>query len=499
MTAQQLKNSILQLAVQGKLVPQDKNDEPASELLKRIKTEKAQLIKEGKLKKEKVLPTITDEEIPFDIPDSWEWIKFGELVSFNAGKTPARNTSEYWQNGTKNWVSIKDMTPCSTVVSTKEKISEKAMKDVFRGKLSPKGTLIMSFKLTIGRTSILGLDAVHNEAIISIFTCADNEEIIKNYLLKTLPLFTNFGDSRNAIKGKTLNDTSLNNLLIPLPPLVEQQRIVEKIEEYLPFVEAYDTAEAQRKKLDEELPERLKKSILQQAVQGKLAPQDKNDEPARALLKRIKAEKAQLIKDGKIKKEKPLSPITEEEKHFDIPNSWGWVRLQDVCTNITVGGDKPKDFSTIKTNECGIPVIANGVTNDGIIGYTGNATITAPGVTVSGRGTIGYSSVRDYCFTPIVRLICLIPHSDINLNYLCHVLSFLLERGEGTSIPQLTVPMILPKLIPLPPLAEQQRIVDKIEEYMSFVEQLKIGKYTAKQETPTKILAFSYSEACFYY
>lgn len=228
---ERLKKSILQEAIEGRLVPQDPNDEPASVLLDKIRAEKKRLMKEGKLKKKDLEETpISEDEIPFEIPDSWEWVKFGNLVSTSTGKTPARGNTDFWGNDYP-WVSISDMKQGEIIKSTKECISQKAANDCFHNVISTKGTLIMSFKLTVGRTSILGIDAYHNEAIISIKTYADKDNITRNYLAVILPIIANSGDSKNAIKGKTLNSTSIYNLLVPLPPLAEQHRIVSKIEE----------------------------------------------------------------------------------------------------------------------------------------------------------------------------------------------------------------------------------------------------------------------------
>lgn len=252
---EQLKKSILQEAIEGRLVPQDPNDEPASILLERIHAEKARLVKEKKIKKDKNESRIyrtddghwmehfedksredicIDEEIPFDVPNGWEWCRFGLLVNTTTGKTPARGEAKYWSDSIYPWVSISDMKQGEYIYKTKEYISEVAAKECFSNKMALSGTLIMSFKLTVGRTSILGVNSYHNEAIISIETLCDGEKYTRDYLLYVLPIISNSGDSKNAIKGKTLNSTSIYNLLIPLPPLPEQHRIVEKLEEILP-------------------------------------------------------------------------------------------------------------------------------------------------------------------------------------------------------------------------------------------------------------------------
>lgn len=214
----------------------------------------------------------------------------------------------------------------------------------------------------------------------------------------------------------------------------------------------------------------LKNSILQLAIQGKLVEQREDEGTAKELLQLIVVEKEQLLKDKKIKKQKPLPEITPDEIPFEVPESWEWVRLNNIALYIKAGGDKPKDFTTIKSEIYSIPVIANGVKNDGIIGYTKNATVEDSCITISGRGTIGFSCLRTEPFTPVVRLIVLNISKQIEQKYIQMVLSALLERGVGTSIKQLTVPMLEPKLLPLPPLEEQKRIIKKYEELMAHVE-----------------------------
>ena len=252
-----LRKSILQIAVQGKLVPQDPSDEPAATLLERIREERTKLIKKKKIKApkggESVIyrgsdggyyekrgngePVCIDDEIPFEIPESWEWVRLGSLCSLLIGKTPARSEIKYWSNGSFPWVSISDMKQGEVLNKTKELVSAEAMASCFKAGLVPAGTLIMSFKLTIGRTCILGMDAVHNEAIISVQTTCDPGFTQRDYLAYQLPYLCTFGDSKDAIKGSTLNKDSLSNLLIPIPPLAEQQRIVERVDELMPPID----------------------------------------------------------------------------------------------------------------------------------------------------------------------------------------------------------------------------------------------------------------------
>ena len=245
---EQLKKSILQEAIQGRLVPQIAEEGTSQELLEQIRQEKQILVKKGKLKKsaltdsvifkgddnkyyEQIGSEVVDltDDIPFEIPQTWKWCRLGTIVKMRIGKTPPRGEQVYWSNGTHNWVSISDMVEGGTIKTVKEKVSDMAVNEIFKCFPSSKGSLLMSFKLTVGRTSILGIDAYHNEAIITIVPYADVDNIFRNYLFYILPTISNSGDSKDAIKGKTLNNKSLNSLLIPLPPLLEQKRIVAKI------------------------------------------------------------------------------------------------------------------------------------------------------------------------------------------------------------------------------------------------------------------------------
>ncbi len=233
-----MKDSLLQSAIQGKLTEQLESDGDAHDLVADIQKEKARLIKEKKIKKEKDLPEIMEDEIPFDIPDNWCWVRFGDVVNYQMGKTPSRHEGSYWGIDVP-WVSIADMIENGEVIQTKECISSKAFKHVFKDYISPKGTLIMSFKLTVGRVSFLGLNATHNEAIISIFPY-NQQDIFRQYLFKILPMISQWGHSKDAIKGKTLNSNSLNNMIFPLPPLAEQHRIVERLDQIIPLCDALE-------------------------------------------------------------------------------------------------------------------------------------------------------------------------------------------------------------------------------------------------------------------
>ena len=512
MTAQQLKNSILQMAVQGKLVPQDPNDEPASVLLERIRKEKEKLIKEGKIKREKnpsvifrgadntpyekvgdAEPVSIADEVPFDIPDSWEWVRFKDLVSYSMGKTPPRKELEYWEDASLPWVSIADLVSDGIVLSTKENVNEYAADRVFKRKLSKAGTLLMSFKLTVGKVSILGIDAYHNEAIISIYPFLDTDRIVTDYLFATLPLLSQAGDTKTAIKGNTLNSDSLDALLIPLPPLAEQHRIYVKLTELVAPLEKYNAVETAITQLNIAFPEKLKKAILQFAVQGKLVPQEPNDESASVLLERIYAEKQQLVKEGRIKKDKSESIIYRRDNShyeklgseerciddgipFEIPDSWLWVRLGTIFQHNT-----GKALNAADKNGTKLPYITtSNLYWDSFVlnklkemffteAEIEKCTVKKGDLLVCEGGDIGRAAIWPYNETMRIQnhIHRLRPYYPVCVRYF-YFLFYLykgsgLIGGKGIAIQGLSSNSIHNLLFPLPPINEQYRIVEAID------------------------------------
>lgn len=497
MTAQDLKNSILQLAVQGKLVSQDPSDEPASELLERIKRYRETAIKNGTLSidKKHTADPILEDDIPYDLPDSWKWVRFADIVTFNSGKTPARQETANWSNGVCPWVSIADMVADGITVDTKEMVSEKAISNSFSGKISPVGTMIMSFKLTIGKMSILGINAVHNEAIISIFPTVESkdEDVIKAYLFKILPLIAITGDSKNAVKGKTLNATSISNLMIPLPPLAEQERIVAKIEELLPLVENYGEAEERLKVLNAEFPDKLRKSILQQAVQGKLTERDPADEPASELIKRIRGERTVLQKSKVAKKSQANEKIIVDEIPFDIPDTWEWVNLGWICQKVGAGST-PKGGSAVYVAD-GIKFLReqnvhdDGLRLDGIVYIDEETHAAKSGSQVQAQdilmnitgASIGRNALvpDDFDTANVNQHVLIIRLVDKELRHYLHycfsspaVLNQMFTKQTGDK-PGLSATKVENFIIPIPPLAEQKRIVARVEELLAVCDGLK--------------------------
>ncbi|AYA98409.1 MULTISPECIES: restriction endonuclease subunit S [Lactobacillales] len=483
MTPEQLKASILQYAMEGKLVKQDPNDEPASELLKKIEAEKVKLIRENKIKQTKKIPEISQEEIPFEIPESWEWTRFGDLVHFNLGKTPKRTVTEYWINGQIPWISIADMKSPS-LSKTEEKITKQAFKDVFKNKLVPKGTLLMSFKLSIGKVGILKTDAVHNEAIIDIYPYMNDQNVTRNYLFTFLPLISNAGKFNNAIKGKTLNKASMTKLLIPLPPFEEQKRIVAKIEQLLPLIDKYAEAYNRLKEIDDAFNDKMKQSILQYAMEGKLVKQDHNDEPASELLKKIKVEKAQLIKEKKIKATKKLPEITQEEIPFETSDGWEWTRLGNVSNYIQRG--RSPQYSNTKTEhrvisqKCiqweEITLEKAKYINNTFFDKLENYRFVKKDDLLwcsTGTGTVGRINIvtNEFNNTPVDSHVTIVrSNSYVNSKFIfyflisAHIQNNLNSLLTGsTKQKELGLSTIQHIVIPLPPLDEQKRIVAKID------------------------------------
>ena len=484
MTPQQLKASILKYAMQGKLVEQKPEDGTGEDLFCKMQ----QVSKPNK----NVTP-IVEEEIPFDIPSSWKWCKFGELVDCSMGKTPPRAEPVWWQNDI-HWVSISDMKDYGHISYTKEMVSQKALEEKFGG-ISTKGTLLMSFKLTVGRTSILDIDAVHNEAIISIYPYVDTENYFRDYLFYILPIVTQWGDSKNAIKGKTLNSKSIANLMIPLAPLNELQRIVAKIEELLPYVDCYAAAYEKLEQFNAKFPEDMKKSILQYAIQGKLVEQRPEEGTGKELYRQIQTEKQRMIKEGKIKKEKPLPKIVEDEIPFDIPESWKWVRLLDVVEEKPANGFSPKgvDYQTAVKNLT-LTATTSGYFKADAFKYVdiqlepdSKYWLKKDDLLIqrsNSRELVGTSCIYtgdDDAFIYPDLMMKLRVMNGVDVKYVDHVLKSPLIRnyfsktasGTSESMPKINQGIVSATLIPLPPLAEQKRIVAKLEEILPLCERLK--------------------------
>ena len=374
MTGQQLKNSILQMAVQGKLVPQNPNDEPASVLLERIRKEKEQLIKEGKIKREKNLsyifrgadnlpyekvgknePVCIADEVPFEIPDTWEWVRFSAVIELQSGQDMTPDKYNSAKQG------IPYLTGASNIENEKVIINRWTE---YAKAFAYKGDLLITCKGTIGTMAILEENQVHIARQIMAIRSGNLIKIEYIQLVLETLVASLKAAAKSMIPGVSRED--ILSSLLPLPPYNEQSKIIAFFKSVTPFIDEYSKKESQLQNLNCVFPELLKKSILQEAVQGKLVPQDPADEPASVLLKRIRSEKEQLIKAGKIKRDKHESVIfrrdnshyekldgidrcIDDEIPFEIPDSWVWERWGNISQSIQYGYNAPaKDCGRIK-------------------------------------------------------------------------------------------------------------------------------------------------------
>ena len=529
MTAQQLKNSILQMAVQGKLVPQDPNDEPASVLLERIRAEKERLIKEKKIKREKnpsvifkgadntPYEKIGDEvrsladEVPFDIPDSWEWVRIRSLGEIVRGSGIKRNET------------VRQGFPCvrygelyTTYQTSFTKTVSFIAPDLYeKCKHFSYGDVLMTLtgenKPDIAKAvAYLGTEPIAAGGDLAFWTQHGMDPLYLSYIMaspyiigRKMALAT--GDIIVHISGD-----KLGTILLPVPPLAEQERIVARIHEAELVIENYANKATALRELQDTFPEALKKSILQEAVQGKLVPQDPSDEPAEALLERIRAEKQRLIKEGKIKKDKHESVIfrrdnshyekldgvercIDDELPFEIPDSWVWVRLIDICEYIQRG--KSPKYSPIKK----YPVIAQKCNQWSGFSIEKAQFIEPESITSYGRerflqdndlmwnstglGTLGRMAVYKSASNPYGLAVAdshvtvIRPLKEfISPQYLYYyfsnptVQSVIEDQADGTTKQkELSATTVRTYLVPLPPYNEQIRIVKQIETVLPLV------------------------------
>ena len=487
MTAQELKNSILQLAVQGKLVPQCKEDEPASELTRQM-IESRNQVKKNLIK---TLSSISEEEISFDIPESWIWLRLGDFCQVYNGNSinPTVKQKKYSQKCDGHcFIATKDV-GFDHIVDYENGIY--IPKEETNFKVANAGSILLCME---GGSAGKKIGVLDRDVCFGNKLCCFTPYIIDNqylyYYLQSPVFFSAFFSSMTGLIGG-VGSAKLKNLNCPIPPLAEQKRIVAKIEELMPLVEEYGKAEEQLTKLNAEFPDKLRKSILQQAVQGKLTECDQADEPASELLKRIKTEKEALIKSGKIKKEKLLPAITDDEKPYDIPDTWEWVRLSNASVGqITYGIIKlgEEDSEGVKVLRCsdikpGYIVTSNIRTVKKALSEEYVRTILNGGeIVINVRGTLGGCAVvpielKGY---NVAREVAVIPISKLISNkYLMYILlspifdSYLIENLRGVAYKGLNIELLSNFPIPLPPIAEQKRIVKRVEELLALCDGLK--------------------------
>ncbi|HFT9789021.1 TPA: restriction endonuclease subunit S [Escherichia coli] len=539
-----LRELILELAVRGKLVPQDPNDEPASELLKRIAAEKAELVKQGKIKKQKPLPEISEEEKPFELPQGWEWVRLGDFTNIIRGITfPGNEKSQFQAPGkiaclrTANvqeqidwddliYISDSFVKRDDQYLQEHDIVMSMANSRELVGKVAL-ASLPDNSKFTFGGfLSVLRPLVVNEIYLMALLRC----ETYKSQLIESASQTTNIANISLA---------KLNPLPVCIPPAKEQIHIVKKMNELMSLCDQLEqqsltSLDAHQQLVEtllgtltdsqnaEELAENwarisehfdtlftteasvdaLKQTILQLAVMGKLVPQDPNDEPASELLKRIAQEKAQLVKEGKIKKQKPLPPISDEEKPFELPDGWEYIYLNDICSLITDGTHQTPKYTTegrpFISAQCVkpfkfMPENCRYVSEEDHNLYIKNRNPEQQDILLSRVGAgIGECAVIDtdlefsiYVSTALIKPV----KKYINSQYICIWLNSPIGRlfssnytyGKGVSQGNLNLSLIRTFVISLPPYLEQQLIVDKTLEYLEICEKLKFRIQSAKQ------------------
>ena len=460
MTPQELKNSILQLAIQGKLVAQRPEEGTAQELYAQIQAEKQRLIKEGKLKKEKPLPEITEDEKPFEIPEGWMWVRFGHITNLLSGQDLKPTDYNDKKKGIPYITGASNITDAKVIIN---RWTENAKA------IANKGDLLLTCKGTVGKTVILQEEKVHiARQIMAITSYKADINFIRFFIERQIGALK--AQAKSIIPGIERKNILL--LTFPLPPLAEQKRIVAKIEELLPLVDRYEKAWTKLEEFNRRFPEDMKKSILQQAIQGKLVEQRPEEGTAQELYAQIQAEKRRLIKEGKIKKEKPLPEIAEEEKPFEIPEGWMWVRLGQIFNlqagkNITAANiyDEPSEkHKYLCYGGNGVRGYVSSFNREGNFALIGRQGALCGNINIANGqfyATEHAVVVDHYNLTDVLwgaRFL-----KALNLN----------QYATATAQPGLAVSNIIKVLIPLPPLAEQKRIVEKLEELLAMCERLK--------------------------
>ena len=494
MTPQELKNSILQLAIQGKLVEQRPEEGTGEKLYRKIQSEKQVLIKAGKIKKENPLPEISDDEKPFEIPESWIWLKLGNISSVvTKGTTPRGGNVSYIDSGI-GFLRAENIMGYDKIDHASLKyIDEETHNGYLKRSIIQEYDILITIAGTLGRTALVrenDLPLNANQAV-SIVRLIDSNKVNLLYLIYALnstEIQKYLKNQRKITAIPNLTLEIIENCIVPLPPLAEQKRIVEKIEGLLPLVDRYAEAWNRLEVLNKRFPDDLKKSLLQLAIQGKLVPQRPDEGTGEELYRKIQPEKQALIKAGKIKKEKPLPEITEEETPFEIPESWKWVRLSEVIEVRDGTHDTPKyvangvplvtsknlidghiDFNTAKliSKEDSESINLRSGVDDGDILFAMIGTIGNPVLVKKNRD---FSIKNMALFKPIGK-------DSFCMEYL---LSFLkiaqnnMKKIASASVQSFVSLSLLRNYpFPLPPLSEQKRIVTKLEEILPLCEELK--------------------------
>ena len=536
-----LRELILELAVRGKLVPQDPNDEPASELLKHLAAEKAELVKQGKIKKQKPLPEISEDEKPFELPVGWEWVTLATIGEIVGGGTPTSDNPQYWSTEGIKWLTPADLN------GFKGKYISSGARDITAAglasssaKLMPKGTVLFSSRAPIGYVAISNAELSTNQGFKSCVPyIKESAEYIYYFLLSAAK---KIDEMASGTTFKEVSGAIVSKVLLPLPPLNEQLKIVEVTDDLMVLCDQLEQqsltglnahqqlvetllATLNNSQNAEELAENwarisqhfdtlftteasidaLKQTILQLAVMGKLVPQDPNDEPASELLKHIEQEKAQLVKEGKIKKQKLLPPVSDEEKTFELPVGWVWCQFDHIAKN-EANALKAGPFGSALKKSMYVPAGYKIYGQEQVISGDENlgdyyvdrekyesliSCKVQPGdMLISLVGTIGKVLVlSNKCQEGIInpRLVKISLYKDVCRSYIQVVLASkliqdeLFQESHGSTMHVLNLGLLKKLIFPLPPISEQFRIIDKINVLDLLCEHLKSRLQSAQQ------------------
>jgi len=539
-----LRELILELAVRGKLVPQDPSDEPASVLLERIKAEKARLVKEGKIKKSKPLPEITDEEKPFELPEGWEWCRLGHVGVCSTGKTPSTSVKEYF-SGDIPFIGPGQITQSGDIMDSDKFLSESGLLNSEEANQGDIFTVCIGG--SIGKSAIVYGRVGFNQQINAIKPINFASTFLYS-ILSTRFFIDSMISASTGSATPIINRSKWESLLIPCASINEQHRIVAKVDELMSLCDQLEqkseTSLAAHQTLVETLLatltdsadsrelaqnwerlaqhfdslfttqssiDALKQTILQLAVMGKLVRQDHNDEPASVLLQRIAAEKARLIKEGNIKKEKPLPPISEEEKPFPLPDGWEWCRLNELTLSSEAGWSPQCDAFPRENNNWGVLKVSavtwgkfNPLENkalplsldprpefeikagDFLISRANTADLVARAVVVpenSPTHLMMSDKIIRFVFSDLVSadFVNLVNNCQLSRNYYSMV-----AGGTSSSMKNVSRGQIQNLLIPLPPYEEELKINNKVDDLMSLCDQLS-ARLQASQTTQLQL------------
>ena len=483
MDTKALKNKILQLAIEGKLVPQNENDEPVSVLLERTKKEKEQLIKDKIIKKERLLPEVTEDDELFRLPYSWKWVRFSQVLDVRDG---THDTPKYIEKGIP-LITSKNINGKDIDFKNVKYISLEDHKEISKRSKVDEGDILFAMIGSIGNPVIVNQNIDFSIKNVALFKFYKNNCVNNKFLYYYL-LFIQDTIKKNA-KGAVQTFVSLKVLreyLFPLPPLEEQKRIVAKVGSLFKLIDELDS---NKQDLLKNISDTRNK-VLQLAIEGKLVPQNENDEPASVLLEKIKEEKEQLVKDKIIKKEKLLPEITNEEKLFEVPNGWGWCRLGEISFKITDGSHNPPKGEENYTEY--IMLSSQNINNNGLVNLEKSRFLSKHNYEIENKrtnvnkgdilltivGTIGRSCI----YTNELKITLQRSVGVIDTKYCNKYVKYLLDstyaqnyfktNSSGTAQKGIYLNQLKLTTLPLPPLEEQKRIVAKVDAIMNYLDML---------------------------